>query len=325
MISFRRILTLAATLGLIATASPAQSPAAPDTLGRARLARLLLGFEYALRDRPPRDEQLPEISRTFDAATLAFFAGKNDAAARTIDSLIAVIDPDSARRAAYALTADRALAQASADRLTLRVESGAEIPYRLRVPAGAAHARGLVVALHGAGGDERMWFEAYGAGMILSLAAQRDLVVVTPLTTAIRDAATLDALVEAVATRTPIDRRRVVLLGHSLGAITAWRLAPARSALIAGVVCLAGPCGSVAPADTTAMPPLFLAAGALDPLGAPGRLEAAAKGAIAAGRAVDFRIIPSRGHTMMVSAALPAAFEWIAARVPSAREYRRAP
>ncbi|MDX2183219.1 MAG: alpha/beta fold hydrolase [Gemmatimonadaceae bacterium] len=304
---------------------PAQAGASADTTSRTQLARLLLGFEYALRDHPPADAARAGLSRAFDAATLAFFGGRTDAARRTLDSLAAVVEPDSARRAEYARAADRALARAASDRRTLRTPTGAEIPYRVRVPSGRAHPRALLVALHGAGGDERMWFESYGAGALVPLADARDLVVVTPLTTAMRDHATLDAIVEAVAAETPIDRRRVLLLGHSLGAGTAWRLTGQRGAMLAGVACLAGPCGVVAAGDSAVRPPLFAAAGALDPLAAPARVEAAARAASVAGRIVEYRLVPDQGHTLMVPAILPAALDWLVARAPSAREYRAEP
>jgi predicted esterase len=299
--------------------------ASADTSSRTQLARLLLGFEYALRDRPPADSARAGLSRAFDAATLAFFGGRTDAARKTLDSLAAVVEPDSARRVEYARAADRALARAATDRATVRTASGAEIPYRLRVPSGRAQPRALLVALHGAGGDERMWFESYGAGALVPLADARGFVVVTPLTTAMRDETSLDAIVDAVAAKTPIDRRRVFLLGHSLGAGTAWRLTAQRGPMLAGVACLAGPCGAVAAGDSVPRPPLLVAAGALDPLAAPARVEAVARAASAAGRVVEYRLVNDHGHTLMVPAILPTALDWLVARAPSQTEYRSRP
>jgi predicted esterase len=303
-------------LALISGAHPAraQAPVA-DTTSRARLARLLLGFEYAIRDRAPAPEAVPGLSRAFDMASLAFFGGRSAEAAGTIDSLIRSVEPDSARRAGQAEEAVHTLAKVTAERRVFHSPDGREVPWVLRLPdASATEARPLVIALHGAGGDERMWLAAYGAGMLAPMVAARGAILASPLTTALRDGASLDALIAAVSTEAPVDRSRIYLLGHSMGAMTAWRLAQQRPRVVAAVVCLAGGCGTPAPGDSTPLPPLYVAAGALDPLAAPARLEPAVTAARAAGRVVEWRVIRDRGHTLMVPEALPDALTWLLAQ-----------
>lgn len=101
----------------------------------------------------------------------------------------------------------------------LRVPAGERtIAVRLHVPKGAAK-RPLVVALHGAGGSENMFFDGYGDGRVVSLAAKRDWFVVAPRVGLGRiDVA---PLVAALAERFPIDTGKVVVVGHSMGAMQA--------------------------------------------------------------------------------------------------------
>jgi dienelactone hydrolase len=128
-----------------------------------------------------------------------------------------------------------------------------------------------------------------------------------------------DAALDSAAARHPIDRSRVYVLGHSLGAGAAWTTARLRGDKIAAIGCLAGGCG--APPATgpvpARMPPTLLYAGELDPLAAPSRLETAAARGRDAGFAVEFRVAPAAGHTLMVGSVLDEVVEWLLARVKS--------
>ena len=101
--------------------------------------------------------------------------------------------------------------------LTL-AKGGRAVPTRVRLPTGNGAPAPVLFVFHGAGGSENMFFETYGAGRVVREAAQRGWIVVSPrqgligLRLDIREM--LDALEELV----PLDRERVMLLGHSMGA-----------------------------------------------------------------------------------------------------------
>jgi len=96
--------------------------------------------------------------------------------------------------------------------------AGSTMAVRLFVPKVSAPAP-LVMALHGMGGSENLFFDGYGDGRVVVLGAKRDWLVVAPrLTFGNLDCA---ALVDAVAARFPVDRQRVAVVGHSMGAMQA--------------------------------------------------------------------------------------------------------
>lgn len=189
--------------------------------------------------------------------------------------------------------------------------SGLDLPIRIFAPAAASDdtPRPLIIALHGAGGDESMFFDGYGAGLIKELAESRGFIVVAPLTTMMMgNPKLLDATIDAIAMTHAIDRQRVSVLGHSLGAGAAAGLATARAETLASAACLAGFARFRAGAS---IPPTLIVAGELDPLAPASRARPAADAAIAAGLPIEFRALPEQGHTLMVAAALPDVVDWL--------------
>lgn len=316
----RALVVAIAVLPVLSPAAvQAQVPTAAAT--RDQLAAAYLRLDYAVRDRPPAPEAKAALNRAADRAGMAFLGGRLDLAMVTLDSLALAVAADSALVAAHHAEAERALAAMPAAREVFRGADGDSLPYRLHVPTATAPIP-LVVALHGAGGNEHMFLEGYGAGLLRRLADQRGFALLSPFTnTVMRAPALLDRLLDSLIATHRLDPGRVYLLGHSLGAITAWRLATSRADRVAAVVCIAGPCGG-APPDTTArwrtVPPALVLAGSLDPIAAPARLEQAALAAQNAGVPVEMRVIPDVGHTLIVGEVLPDAIDWLLAR-------RRAP
>lgn len=300
----RRSARLALAVLLAATALAAQ--AAGQTTSRDELALSYLQLDYLLRDRRIPAADLAAFNRAFDAGTLAFFAGQFDRTRTVVDSLAAVLEPSSmARRAAVGEATERLLGLESTRRL-LPVESGDPVPYHLVLPD-REDPMPLVIALHGAGGDERMFMAGYGAGRIVRLAQEQGFAVVSPLTAGVAGRPErLDELVRAVEERVAVDRRRIYLVGHSMGAGAAWQLARTRPDLVAAVACIAGVCGAGAGG-----PPLLLVAAEVDPLAAPARLEAAAAAAREAGQRLEYRLADGWGHTLVVGEVLPEVIAWL--------------
>jgi dienelactone hydrolase len=184
--------------------------------------------------------------------------------------------------------------------------NGTRIPMRVYAPA-AARGRDplpLVIALHGAGGDETMFFRGYGAGRIKELADEHGFVVVTPTTYLAANPKFLDAILDAIGRDYRIDRRRVYVLGHSLGAMAAARLAERPE--IAAAACLAG---GVVASDKAA--PTLVWAAERDPIIPAARLREGYERARHAGARVEFRVAPGLGHTFLVTAVLPDAVAWL--------------
>jgi predicted esterase len=192
------------------------------------------------------------------------------------------------------------------------VQVGADrrVPVRLVVPPsvtadGAAPAP-LIVALHGAGGDENMFADAYGAGVLTRLADSLGAIVISPLANGLA-APAFDTLLALVAREHRVDMRRVYVVGHSMGAGIAATLANQRGAQLAGVAMLAGG----APVTSADAPPLLFVGAALDPVIPAARVKAAAEASQAAGQSATYRELASEGHTLMVGRVLPEAVQWL--------------
>lgn len=101
--------------------------------------------------------------------------------------------------------------------------------------------RPLVVAVHGAGGSENMFFDAYGAGKIVRLCESRGWLLVAPRQGLLGGIGIRwDELVAGVGRLASVDTRRVYLVGHSLGAMQATRLADAAERKPSYVAALGG-------------------------------------------------------------------------------------
>lgn len=302
----RRPVRLALAALLVASPLVAQAPG--QATSRDALALSYLQLDYLLRDRQIPLAERAAFNRAFDAGTLAFFAGQFDRTRAVVDSLATVLEPSVAARATALAESAARMESLPAERLLLPVEGGDPVPYHLTLPERTGPVP-LIVALHGAGGDERMFMAGYGAGVITRLAREQGFAVVSPLTTAIAGRPErLEALIEAAAARIPIDRSRIYLVGHSMGAGAAWGLARQRPDLLAAVACIAGPCGAGAGG-----PPLLVVAAEVDPLGAPARLEATATAAREAGQRVEYRLAEGWGHTLVVGEVLPTVIAWLLA------------
>jgi hypothetical protein len=99
---------------------------------------------------------------------------------------------------------------------------GRTVTARLSVPAQAAGRRPLLIALHGPGGSESLWFESYGGGRLIELANDRGMIVAALRLETAGDQ-DLASFVEVLARIFAVDPARVHLLGHSLGAGVAQR------------------------------------------------------------------------------------------------------
>ena len=123
--------------------------------------------------------------------------------------------------------------------------------------------RPLVVALHGAGGSENMFFDAYGAGKIVRLCEERGWMLVSLGTSPLGGGLELPVLVDVLGEHYPVDEGRVAVVGHSMGAMQGLQLAGRNPRALRSLAILGGGRPVRSPAVLRGVD-LFAAAGAED-------------------------------------------------------------
>lgn len=124
----------------------------------------------------------------------------------------------------------------------------------------------LVVAMHGAGGSENMFFETYGAGQIVKLCEKRGWLLVSPragLGFGLTAGPPVGEIVDELAKRYPVDAKRVFIVGHSMGSGMAFDVVqkyPGKFAAVAGL----GGGGAIRKAEVFAELPVFIGVGDKD-------------------------------------------------------------
>jgi predicted esterase len=194
--------------------------------------------------------------------------------------------------------------------LTLAHEKRAT-PVRLLAPRAVEEGQPLplVIALHGAGGSENLFFDGYGRGKIVGLCAQRGWLLVAPRAQGGLGAVPLPDLIEAVNRLYPVDRKRVFLIGHSMGAMQAWNAVQRQPELFAGIAALSGG-GFLKPSDALKKLPFFLGVGAQDFSLAMAR-QAQAELKKAEVTTLVYREYPECEHLFAVQVALPDVFAFL--------------
>jgi predicted esterase len=284
----------------------------PAVAADPALATSLLRVEFAIRDRPPEPDAWAGLNRAFDQATFLFFAGQVDPVVAAMDALVTRIEPDAGRRAEHEEEARSAVGR-TLERGEVLEGSRGPIAVRIHGPASPGpDPLPVIVALHGAGGNEHMFVEAYGAGRLAALAEERGFVLVSPATPSVAaDPEALGRILDFAARSYPLDRSRVHLVGHSMGAAAAWSLALRSPGEIASVACLAGVCGGGSAPSGAPLPSLLVIAGGLDPIIPPERIGAAVQAAEAAGRSVTYRVEEDQGHTLIVGYVIDSVVDWL--------------
>jgi predicted esterase len=190
---------------------------------------------------------------------------------------------------------------------TFRGDQGTLIPMRVVAPSAAATSSApipVLIVLHGTGGDENMFIEAYGQGLAAKLGLAANAIVVSPLTTTFgATPAHFDSLMSVLRSEYRVNGARVYVLGHSVGASVAARLAQARPMQITAVACLAGG----APVTVAKAPPVLFVGAALDPIIPASAVQRSATGTPSG----TYRQLEHEGHTLMVANALRLAVPWL--------------
>jgi len=194
------------------------------------------------------------------------------------------------------------------DWLTLPLERGSAV-VRVQIPRTLKEGQRapLVVALHGAGGSENLFFDGYGNGAVARLCEQRGWILVAPRSAGL-GGAPVAAIVDELAKRYPVDPRSVFLVGHSMGAAQAMSAVAASPSKYAGVAALGGG-GRVGKSEGIKAVPYFVGVGTEDfALRGARALRDALKAAEV--RTVEYREYPDIEHLVIVQAALPEVFQF---------------
>lgn len=250
----------------------------------------------ALASCSARNELLSDKpSATNSAQFLTDLNALADSVSREIDALVSGQDPYARRLGDYWRV--------------LKVEAG-EIPLRVYAPASAGQGKPLplLVVLHGAGGDENMFLEAYGAGAIKKIADERGLLVASPLTYKFNgNAKNLSQLIASLGDEYAIDKDRIYVLGHSMGGGATASLARNSGDQLAAACCLAG--GSFS--TTGSMVPTQVVIAELDAVVPVKMLKASAEKAASAGLPLEIRMMSGYGHTLVVGSVLADSVDWL--------------
>ena len=192
-----------------------------------------------------------------------------------------------------------------------------EMPVRIYAPADAIASREplpLLIALHGAGGNEHFFMDGCGDGAIKDLADEHGVVVASPSTYVMASSMEpLGVLIETMSNRYSIDQDRIYLLGHSLGGMTAMGLVAAQPEMVDGVVAIAG--GAPFPKNKP-IPPVLAYAAEHDFIVPADMIESSARAAQAAGAPVTPRRPDGTGHLTIVMDVLPESIEWLMSLQP---------
>ncbi|MEM7457594.1 MAG: hypothetical protein AAF456_24910 [Planctomycetota bacterium] len=121
----------------------------------------------------------------------------------------------------------------------------------------------VLFALHGAGGSENFFFDGYGDGKVVDLCNQRNWIIVSPRLTFDGTGIDIDGILEELGKLFPVDTDRVMLAGHSMGAMNI--LAQVNSTETPYVAAaLMGGGFAIPESDRTASVPMFIATGQYD-------------------------------------------------------------
>ncbi len=192
--------------------------------------------------------------------------------------------------------------------LTVPVTKDA-VPVRLFAPDAAKQGKPLplVIALHGAGGSENLFFDAYGRGAAVRLCRERGWLLACPRGRLLDLNPPVAELAAAVGRLYPVDPKRVFLVGHSLGAMQAVAAADRTPHAFAAVAALGGS-AAVKPSAAARDVPFFLGEGQEDRVlfhGGQALRDALEQAGV---RMVRFRSYADTEHLTVVEAALPDAF-----------------
>lgn len=191
--------------------------------------------------------------------------------------------------------------------ISVPVDDKTRVACRVYVPPGLdpRNRVPVVVALHGMGGSENLWFEGYGAGRIVKECKDRGWILVAPRCELgfLGGPPPVLPILDKLAERYPLDPKRIFLVGHSMGAAQVVDLVQKHPGKFAGVAVLGGG-GRMKKPEAFEGLPTFVGVGEGDFAKPAARSLAAALPKAT----TELRVYPDCEHLLVVRLALPAAF-----------------
>jgi predicted esterase len=193
------------------------------------------------------------------------------------------------------------------------------VPYRVFLPSGysASKKYPLVVLLHGAGGDETDFVEAY-RGLWPKLAEERGYILASvngrgPLSGYTKESGgeqdVLDVM-EIVKQRYSVDTAKVYLGGHSMGGGGTWKIGLTYQDKFAGFIPIA-PAGNNPALMKDLKKPVFLACGVKDALVPVAGCRSVAAKAKELNAPVKYSEYPEEDHLSVAVRSVPDIFDWL--------------
>ena len=176
------------------------------------------------------------------------------------------------------------------------------------IPEGDGDKKPLVVALHGAGGSENMFFEGYGDGQILKLCQKRGWMLLAPRSalSLVGGGPPVGEIIDELAKRYPIDPKAIFIVGHSMGAMQAIDAVQKYPGKFAGLAAFGGD-GRIRKPELFATLPTFIGVGDKDfTLTQVRKLKKTLEDAKA--KAMTYKEYEGIEHLLIVREALPDAF-----------------
>jgi predicted esterase len=164
----------------------------------------------------------------------------------------------------------------------------------------------LVVALHGAGMSENLFFEGYGNGLTVKMCQERGWLLVSPRSGYLTFTLPVAAVVDEVAKLYPVDKSRVFVVGQSMGGAQAVAAAQDQPDRFAAVSVLGGSGKVTAPAKVKDMP--FLIGVGSDDFALEGARRLAQQLKDGGVAHVELKEYTDVDHVMIVREALPDVF-----------------
>ena len=179
---------------------------------------------------------------------------------------------------------------------------------RVLVPVGLKkdHPVPVVVAMHGAGGSENLFFEGYGAGHIVRECEKRGWLLVAPRS-GLLGAPPVAAIMEKLAERYPLDPKRMFLVGHSMGAGQAVEVVQQNPGKFKAVALLGG-AGRIRKPEAFAEIPVFIGVGTKDQLAFTGAKSLSKSLTTAGAKNVTYKEYADIEHMVIVREALSDVF-----------------
>lgn len=163
--------------------------------------------------------------------------------------------------------------------------------------------RPLVIALHGAGGNEHMFFESLGVGKAVRETKERGWYLIAPVANAPGSVETVLAFAKK---NLKVSEPRVFLIGHSMGGFMTFDAARKMPKTFAAI-------GAIAAGDRGGqgeLPPLFLAVGEQE-IGMLRQQAKSAADSLKSKTTLEFKTYPNSEHLMIVADCLPDLFKFL--------------